>query len=170
MNQVLEYPSGVKLVEPARFRDARGCAEEVEFGTAIRRTLVVSSLFSVIRGIHFQDWRVAPLTKVLTVLRGRVEDSVFDLRQEEVEGAKFLLDGDRPQYLVIPPWCAHGYAVTSPYATVQYFFDAPRDEAAERVIHYLSLPVAWPAFEDGPILSEKDFRAPPAVQVLADLR
>lgn len=166
-------PSGARLVEVDPFEDERGISEEFEFPIAVCRTLSVVSTRRVIRGVHFQDWRTAPLTKVLTVSAGRIEEFVLDLRGDgdivdRVE--KYVLVADKTQYLVLPPWCAHGYAVVSDLAIVSYYFDAPRSVAAERVIHYASLPIAWPAFTEGPVLSEKDRRAPPAVRVLADLR
>lgn len=173
MARVVESPSGARLFEVDVHEDERGYCEQFEFPLplAVCRTLTVASTRGVVRGMHFQDWRLAPLTKVVSVTAGRIEEFVVDLRQDEMllEVEKYLLRAERSQFLVVPPWCAHGYAVVSDVAVVQYHFDAPRTVEAERVIHYRSLPIAWPVFPAGPTLSQKDREAPPAARVLAEL-
>lgn len=149
--------TGVRLLKRVFAADGRGHVEELSLDFPSTRSLIVMSKRKVIRGMHFQDQSIAPLTKAITVLEGHIEEFVFDLRIKR-PGAKFRLDEQSPT-VVVPPWCAHGYAVISERAVVQYHFDGPRVPEAERIIRWNSLPIIWP-FND-PILSEKDSTAPP---------
>jgi dTDP-4-dehydrorhamnose 3,5-epimerase len=160
--------TGVKLVRVGRDRDERGSSRQIEFDFPVVRSLEVFSRRGVIRGMHFQDWRVAPLHKSVLVVRGEILDFVFDLRQVPPRGQEFLLHAESPSYLVIPPWCAHGYAALED-SLVLYSFDAARCQRAERIIHWRSLPIPWPDFPGGPILSDKDRDAPALDRVLEDL-
>lgn len=153
----LASEAGVRLLERAFAADGRGHVEELNLDFPSTRSLIVTSKRKVIRGMHFQKPTIAPLTKAITVLEGHIEDFVFDLRGNP-HGEKYRLDSESPT-LVVPPWCAHGYAVVSDRAVVQYHFDAPRIIEAEKTILWSSLPIVWP-FKD-PILSEKDATAPP---------
>lgn len=164
-----ETAVGAELLTPEPYADGRGSSFELEYlqSRAIERMLTVTSHYKVLRGLHFQDWKIAPLEKTVLMAHGRIYEVVADLRDPaaiHVEGYE-LKTGDG---IIIPPWCAHGYVVLSSDATVQYLFDGPRNVEAERSILWSSVPITWP-FPD-PILSTKDKLAPTFKEVRDLLR
>lgn len=164
-----EEASGAELLTPEPYTDGRGSSFELEYlaSRAIERMLLVTSHYKVLRGLHFQDWKTAPLEKTVLVVHGRIYEVVVDLRDTDAIHAESyeLKAGDG---IIIPPWCAHGYVVFSSSATVQYLFDGPRNVEAERSILWNSVPLTWP-FRD-PILSTKDKIAPTYKEVRDQLQ
>jgi len=166
---VMEMASGARLLEAPHHDDERGRAVEFSLAVPMIRELVVESRSRVLRGVHFQDPRRSPLIKVLTVEIGLIFEVLVNLKTGHVDWL-WLGEGDR-KMLIIPPWTAHGYVVsTSPLCRVRYRFDAARDEVAERQIYWESVgyDVPWPVA--GPILSDKDASAPKLDDVLAELK
>lgn len=163
----VELASGARLIEAPAETDDRGSVAEFSPDVSVIRELVVESRARVLRGLHFQDPRSAPLTKVLTVEVGMIFEVLVSLKTGHVDWL-WLSEGDR-KMLVVPPWTAHGYLVaTSPLSRVRYRFDAARDEAAERQVHWESVgEVPWPV--PAPTLSSKDASAPQLSAVMAEL-
>jgi len=163
-----ELKSGAKVVVSQQFEDERGVSVEFYTQKYYVRELKVISKFNVLRGVHFQDPRVAPLTKVLTVESGRIFEVLVNLRTGETDHLE--IGETTPLMLVIPPWTAHGYLATMPNTVVRYRFDAFRREDVERVIHWNSVDAAWPVKDCLPVVSEKDRTAPPLADVLAEFK
>ncbi len=162
---------GVLIIEPRLFRDARGFFMEsynrrafAELG--IPQEFVQDnhsrSVKGVIRGLHYQDMR-APQTKLVRCTLGRVWDVVVDLRVgsptfgqwEAVE-----LSAENARMLLVPIGFAHGFAVLSEVAEVQYKCDGYYAPDAEGAIRWddPDLAIPWPI--EAPLLSQKDAAAP----------
>lgn len=161
--------AGLKLLEPQVFRDNRGYFFESwkrsDFEAAGLPCEFVQdneslSCYGVIRGLH---WQAAPFaqTKLLRVVTGRILDVVVDLRRAEPTYGKHFaveLDGESHRQLYIPKGFAHGFAVLSPQAVVNYKVDAAWNRESERCLlcTEASLGIAWPVPEADRIYSEKD--------------
>lgn len=114
----------------------------------------------VIRGLHLQ---IAPhaQTKLIRVVWGRVMDVIVDLRENTPDRGKvfsFELSSENRSQLLIPKGFAHGFAVLSETAVVNYKVDTPWVPAAERCIRYddPELGITWPIPDADRILSPKD--------------
>ena len=111
----------------------------------------------VLRGLHYQ--KANPQGKLVTVVRGAVQDAIVDLRTGSATHGRAhtveLSDGDGCA-LWVPPGFAHGYCVLSDDADVLYkctaYYD-PADEAGV-VWNDKSLAIAWTVTE--PIVSPRD--------------
>lgn len=113
----------------------------------------------VLRGLHYQ--LDPPQGKLLTVLAGEIFDVALDLRASAPSFGQweaFRLDAQAPRLLYLPPGFAHGFAVCSDAALVQYKTTAPWSPDSARVIAWddPQLAIPWPV--DAPLLSDKDRR------------
>lgn len=158
---------GVLLIEPEVFSDARGFflesynkREFVRWG--ITHEFVQDnhsrSIHKVLRGLHFQDMS-APQTKLVRCTLGRILDVVVDLRVGSPTFARWLaveLSPQNARQLLVPVGFAHGFAVLSEVAEVQYKCDAYYTPSAEQVVMWNDpdIGIRWP-FDD-PILSKRD--------------
>jgi dTDP-4-dehydrorhamnose 3,5-epimerase len=158
---------GVVLIEPDVFRDDRGFFTEsyrrdkmAEHG--IDLTFVQDnhsrSRGGVIRGLHFQD-ATAPQFRLVRCPVGEVFDVIVDLRVGsptfgQWEG--FRLSAENRLQLLMPPAFAHGFAVLSEVAEVQYKCSGHHAPGAERCLAWddPDLRIEWPVRE--PLLSAKD--------------
>ena len=152
------------------FEDARGffleryhAARYAEAGIADRfvQDNHSRSVRGVLRGLHFQ--RRHPQGKLVEVLRGRVHDVVVDLRAGSPtfgEWEAFELAADPPRQLWVPPGFAHGFAVVSDGADVQYkCTDVYRpDDEGGIVWDDDALGIDWP--RAAPLVSPKDRSLP----------
>jgi dTDP-4-dehydrorhamnose 3,5-epimerase len=163
-----ELKSGAKIVVARQFEDERGLAVEFNTQKYYVRELRVISRLNVLRGVHFQDPRAAPLTKILTVESGKIFEVLVNLRTGETDS--LAIDSRMPVMLVVPPWTAHGYLSMDVETVVRYRFDAFRREDCERVIKWNTVEAAWPVKDYLPIVSEKDRNAPPLETVLAEFK
>src|SRR5687768_2371649 len=133
--------AGVILIEPDVYRDARGYFLETfhaaKYAAAgIPETFVQdnhsASMRDTLRGLHMQLRK--PQGKLIRVVEGEIWDVAVDLRRGSpsfgVWTAEVLSAGNFKQ-LYIPPGCAHGFAVLSDTAQVEYkcteLYD-PKDE------------------------------------------
>jgi dTDP-4-dehydrorhamnose 3,5-epimerase len=121
------------------------------------------SAAGVIRGMHFQ---LPPfdMVKLVTLLRGRALDVVFDLRRNSPtfgKTASFLLDGDRKESLYIPVGCAHGFCALDDDALMLYQVGTVYHPEADAGFRYDSFGFDWPTPAGGGILSERDLSLPP---------
>ncbi|MFN4294416.1 MAG: dTDP-4-dehydrorhamnose 3,5-epimerase [Thermoflexales bacterium] len=158
---------GVLVIEPEVFRDARGFFLESynkrEFAAhGIAHEFVQDnhsrSLHKVLRGLHFQDMS-APQTKLVRCTVGRILDVAVDLRVGSPTFAQWVaveLSAENAKQLLVPVGFAHGFAVLSEVAEVQYKCDAYYAPAAEGVVMWNDpdIGIQWP-FAD-PILSKRD--------------
>ena len=104
-----------RLIEIQKFDDERGFFLQT-FTPAIGLTdifyqdCVSFSKKNVVRGIHFQVLK--PMSKVVTVLKGKVVDFVVDLRVNSpnyLQVSKYELEEGRPQSLYVPRGYGHGF-------------------------------------------------------------
>ena len=165
---------GVWIIEPQRFGDPRGYFMEAfkltEFraatGTAtefIQDNESVSSR-GVLRGLHFQRGEYAQ-AKLVRVSRGKVLDVAVDLRPDSETFGRHIaveLSDENARQLFIPRGFAHGFAVLSDRATVQYKCDAFYAPESEGGIAWddPELAIDWHVDGDRVALSPKDARHP----------
>ena len=159
--------SGVLLIEPKVFGDARGFFfeswNEREFERAGIRAKFVQDNHScsgkgVLRGLHYQVRQ--PQGKLIRVVAGEIFDVAVDIRRSSPtfgrwEGVR--LNAQSKVMLWIPTGFAHGFCVLSDLAEVLYKatdFYAPEHE---RSILWSDpdLNVAWP-LSGAPLLSPED--------------
>ncbi len=168
---------GVLVIEPDVFRDARGFFLEtynVEryHALGIRDAFVQDnhsrSVRGTIRGLHVQVGR--PQAKLIRVVSGTVYDVAVDVRRGSPAFGRWtaitLAAEDLRQWF-IPRGFAHGFAVLSDTADVEYKCSDVYDPASEVGIAWddPALGIAWPI--EHPRLSPRD-RANPTLGVLGD--
>jgi dTDP-4-dehydrorhamnose 3,5-epimerase len=170
MNVLDAQLSGVKIIEPACFKDERGYFLETFNAGRYRKHFpfneFVQDNFSfsqkgVIRGLHLQN--PTQQGKLVTVLSGKVLDAAVDVRVGSPTFGKyecFILDGSSHRQLWIPRGFAHGFAVLSAEARLMYKCDAPYDRESEIGIRWNDPQIAIDWGIENPILSGKDAAAP----------
>jgi dTDP-4-dehydrorhamnose 3,5-epimerase len=161
---------GLVLIEPQVFGDARGFFYEswnkgrfAEHGLEfdVVQSNLSRSAEGVLRGLHYQ-WP-NPQGKLVSVLEGEVWDVAVDIRRGSPTFGQWeacVLSADNRRQFWIPEGFAHGFVVTSAFATFAYLCTAPYDKAADAGVRWndARLAVDWPIAE--PSLSDKDARAP----------
>lgn len=163
----------VLILEPRLFGDARGyffeSYAEREFCEKVCRTRFVQdnqskSCYGVVRGLHYQLPPYAQ-SKLVRCVCGRVLDVSVDIRRGSPTFGRYVaveLTDRNHRQLFIPRGFAHGFAVLSDEAVVQYKCDnyyAPQAEGA-LMWNDPAIGIAWPVPADRIILSEKDSRHP----------
>ncbi|MGO9545633.1 MAG: dTDP-4-dehydrorhamnose 3,5-epimerase [Rhodomicrobium sp.] len=147
MNFVDTDIPGVMLIEPVIFEDSRGYFMELFRANVISargpRTTYVQqseskSRYGVIRGLHYQLPPHAQ-TKIVRVVSGKVIDVAVDIRKDSPTFGRHVsveLSSDNKHLLLIPRGFAHGFAVLSETATINYMVDNYYAPASERgIIH-----------------------------------
>lgn len=169
---------GLLLITPDVFKDDRGFFFEsyslFEYGDfGIMHDFVQDnhsrSVKDTIRGLHFQ---ASPgQAKLIRVLSGTIFDVAVDIRPESSacgtwEGVELSAENFRQIY--IPAGFAHGFAVLSDTAEVEYKCSVPYDPGKERTIAWddPDIGIDWPVAE--PVLSERDRRGIPLSKYLKD--
>ena len=163
--------SGVLVIEPRRFGDARGFFAETYHAERYREAGVDAafvqdnmsrSVGDTLRGLHFQAPPHAQ-AKLVQVLEGEVFDVAVDLRRGSPTFGAWVgetLSAENGRQLYVPEGFAHGFCVTSESALFAYkcsAFYAPEAEGAVRWDDP-DLAIAWPNTE--PLVSGKDRAAP----------
>ncbi len=163
----------VLILEPRLFGDARGyffeSYTEREFSEKVCRTRFVQdnqskSGYGVVRGLHYQLPPYAQ-SKLVRCVCGRVLDVAVDIRRGSPTFGRYVaveLSDRNHRQLFVPRGFAHGFAVLSDEAVVQYKCDnyyAPQAEGA-LMWNDPAIGIAWPVPADRIILSEKDRRHP----------
>lgn len=164
---------GVVLLRPRVHADGRGYFFESysrrEFDDLIGPVDFVQdnqsrSCRGVVRGLHFQR---PPFTqaKLVRCVRGCVLDVVVDLRKGSPTYGHHVaveLSEDNKLQLFVPHGFAHGFAVHSEEAVVQYRCDRYYCPEAEGGISIFdsSLGIDWGISLESAVLSEKDRRHP----------
>ena len=161
---------GVVVIEPAVHGDARGWffeswnkARYAEHGMAfeVAQSNLSRSARGVLRGLHYQ-WP-NPQGKLVSVLEGEVYDVAVDIRRGSPTYGQWeaaVLSADNRRQMWIPEGYAHGFVVTSEYATFAYLCTTVYDRAADAGIRWndARLAINWPIAE--PELSAKDAALP----------
>lgn len=156
----------LKLVTPRVFRDHRGFFLET-YQEARYEAAGISARFvqdnharstrGTLRGLHYQAF--PGQAKLVRAVLGRVFDVAVDIRTGSPTFGKWVgveLDAETHQQLFIPVGFAHGYAVLSEVAEVEYKVTSYYDPAQELSIRWNDpeIGVAWPVAE--PVLSPRD--------------
>jgi dTDP-4-dehydrorhamnose 3,5-epimerase len=173
MNRIEIEIAGVVILEPHRFVDERGCFFEAFserwFAENVCDTRFVQdneshSVRGVIRGMHYQLPPMAQ-SKLVRVVSGTILDVAVDIRPGSPTFGRYVateLSGENFRQLFIPRGFAHGFAVLSPEAVVQYKCDNPYSPQHEASFAYNDpeVNIAWPIPAEQMILSKKDRHAP----------
>lgn len=122
--------SGVLLIEPPCFGDARGFFLESYQASRYREAGITDhfvqdnhsrSSKGVLRGMHYTIKH--PQAQIVTVMRGRIFDAVVDLRRGSPtfgRWAGFELSDEGPRQLYMAPGLAHGYCGLSDLVDLHY--------------------------------------------------
>ncbi len=161
------------IIEPRIFEDERGYFFESFNQAQFQKNHLPSafiqdneskSVYGTIRGLHYQ---LAPYsqTKLIRVIEGEIWDIAVDIRKGsptfgQWEGIE--LSASNKRQLLVPKGFAHGFAVLSEQAIVQYKCDAFYHPDAERGIYYTddALNIDWRIPKEKAILSPKDMHHP----------
>lgn len=161
---------GLRLISPRVFEDARGYfyesfnerefAEKVSSGIRFVQDNQSRSCRGVVRGLHFQNPPYAQ-SKLVRVVDGAVLDVAVDLRAGSPTYGKYEaveLSADNQLQLFIPKGFAHGFAVLSEVAVLQYKCDEFYHPEAEGAIAWNDpdIAVKWPFGAADVLLSAKD--------------
>ena len=160
--------SGLKLIRPAVFEDARGYFLELHHerrfaSMGVQDALVQDNLSysrrGVLRGLHFQTpgWQ----GKLVSVVRGEVFDVAVDLRRDSPTFGQWhglTLSEQNHRQLWVPRGFAHGFCVTSDEALVLYKCSDFYEPAQEQTLLWSDpeLGIPWPV--ERPLVSDKDAR------------
>jgi len=161
---------GVLIIEPDVYRDPRGFFlesyhlqkyQEEGISLSFVQDNHSYSVRGTIRGLHAQCRR--PQGKLLRVIEGEVFDVAVDIRKGSPTFGRWLgihLSAENFRQCYIPPGFAHGFAVLSATAQLEYkctdYYD-PADEISV-LWNDLEIGIVWPV--ENPILSAKDLSAP----------
>jgi dTDP-4-dehydrorhamnose 3,5-epimerase len=160
--------SGVFLIKPRKFTDARGdfwetynerLIHEAGLPTVWKQDNTSVSHQNVVRGIHYQISQVQG--KLVRVTYGTVFDVAVDLRRSSSTFGRHIgveLSEDNGTMLWIPPGFGHGFAVLSEKAGFAYKVTDYYSPSAERTILWNDpeLAIAWPIDDRHAIVSTKD--------------
>ncbi|MBN1888139.1 MAG: dTDP-4-dehydrorhamnose 3,5-epimerase [Thermoflexales bacterium] len=116
---------------------------------------------NVLRGLHYQDM-TAPMGKLVRCIVGRVFDVAVDLRASSPTLGQWFgleLSAENKKQFYVPVGFAHGFAVLSDYAEIQYKQTGFYTPSAEGSVAWNDpdIGVAWPITD--PILSRRDQQA-----------
>lgn len=159
---------GVVIVEPDVYRDSRGFFLETYHAEKYMAAGIPApfvqdnhsrSVKDTLRGLHLQLQR--PQGKLVRVIEGEIFDVAVDVRRGSPtfgswSGVRLSADNFRQCYL--PPGFAHGFAVLSPVAQVEYKCTDVYDPASQLGIAWNDpdIGIEWPLSR--PLLSERDAR------------
>jgi dTDP-4-dehydrorhamnose 3,5-epimerase len=161
---------GVMIIEPDVHADVRGFFLETYHAEKYRAAGIPDvfvqdnhsrSAGATIRGLHLQLGR--PQGKLIRVIEGEIFDVAVDVRRGSPTFGKWVgvtLSADNFKQCYIPKGFAHGFAVTSALAQVEYKCTDTYDAASEVGIAWddPDIGIAWPVLD--PILSDRDKRHP----------
>lgn len=160
----------VLIVEPDVRRDSRGFFLETYHADRYRAHGIAGpfvqdnhsrSVEGAIRGLHLQVRR--PQAKLVRVIEGEIFDVAVDVRIGSPTFGRWVgipLSASAFTQCYVPAGFAHGFAVISPVAQVEYkctgLYD-PEDEVGLR-FDDPALAIRWPV--ERPLLSERDLQHP----------
>ena len=167
---------GVVIIEPDVHKDSRGFfletyhAEKYLAG-GIAGSFVQDnhsrSVKGTLRGLHLQLSRAQG--KLVRVIEGEIFDVAVDVRRGSPTFGKWVgitLSAENFRQCYLPPGFAHGFAVMSPVAQVEYKCTDIYDPKSELGIAWNdpAIGINWPVAE--PLLSERDTRHLPLSAVI----
>jgi dTDP-4-dehydrorhamnose 3,5-epimerase len=171
--------AGPRLLQPMVHGDSRGFFLEsfradVLAGAGLDINFVQDnhsrSRHAIVRGMHFQpgQW------KLVRCVRGAIVDVICDVRVGSPSFGQweaFELNDENHHQLLIPDGFAHGFAVTSELADVNYKVSTYYDPAAEAGFRFDDPAVAieWPLPIDELQFSARDQSAPTLAELEPDL-
>jgi dTDP-4-dehydrorhamnose 3,5-epimerase len=170
---------GVILIEPRVVRDKRGFFVETyrqrEYAEAGIPAVFVQDNHSrsakgTVRGLHAQIAR--PQGKLVRVVEGEIFDVAVDIRRGSPHFGRWVgtgLSAEDFRQIYIPPGFAHGFAVTSEAAEVEYKCTDYYDPASEISVQWNDPEVGidWPASVlAAPTLSKRDAVAKPLRELM----
>ncbi len=128
------------------------------------------SVVGTLRGLHLQLQR--PQGKLIRVIEGEIFDVAVDVRRGSPTFGRWVgvtLTADSFQQVYVPPGFAHGFAVVSPMAQVEYKCTDLYDPASEIGVAWNdpALGIAWPVSH--PLLSTRDARHPTLAEQVSKL-
>ena len=158
----------VLIVQPDVHRDARGFFVETYHSLRYAEQGITAQFVqdnhsrseaNTIRGLHLQLRR--PQGKLIRVIEGEIFDVAVDVRRGSPSFGKWVgtrLSADNFVECFVPPGFAHGFAVTSSLAQVEYKCTEFYDPSDELGIAWddPTLAIEWPT--EDPILSARDAR------------
>lgn len=167
-----EFP-GLIVFEPKVFGDERGYFFEAYNQQAFEAAGITynwvqdnqsSSVYGVIRGLHFQKGEYAQ-TKMVRCLHGTILDVVVDLRKNSPTFKKVYsieLSAEKKNALIVPRGFAHGFSVLSEMAEVLYKCDNLYNKESEGGLFYNDpeLNIDWQIETNKAIVSTKDLGNP----------
>ena len=167
---------GVIVVEPDIHRDSRGFFLETYQAAkysagGIDGPFVQDnhsrSVAGTLRGLHLQVRH--PQGKLVRAIEGEIFDVAVDVRRGSPTFGRWVgltISADNFRQCYIPPGFAHGFAVVSPVAQVEYKCTDVYDPADELGVAWndAAIGIAWPIA--APVLSERDARHPPLASLL----
>jgi dTDP-4-dehydrorhamnose 3,5-epimerase len=170
---------GVVIIEPDVYRDPRGFFLETYHldkyqAAGIPGPFVQDnhsrSARGTLRGLHLQIRH--PQGKLVRVIEGEIFDVAVDVRRGSPTFGRWTgvtLSAENFRQCYLPPGFAHGFAVVSPVAQVEYKCTAIYDPKGELGIAWNdpAIGIEWPIAD--PLLSDRDARHPPLASVLEQL-
>lgn len=167
---------GVVVIEPDVHRDPRGFFLET-YHTEKYQAGGIAGVFvqdnqsrsagGTIRGLHLQ--RKHPQGKLIRVIEGEIFDVAVDVRRGSPTFGKWVgvtLSAENFRQCYIPQGFAHGFAVVSAVAQVEYkctdIYDAPSEVGI--AWDDPAIGITWPV--TNPVLSDRDKRHPRLADVL----
>lgn len=157
----------VLIIEPRIFGDNRGFFIETfqlhryQSEAGIDLPFVQDNLSrsckGVVRGLHFQKSK--PQGKLIRVVSGEIFDVAVDIRKESPtfkQWVGIVLCDKTMRQMWVPPGMAHGFAVLSESADLEYKCTDYYDPADEHCLLWddPEIGIEWPV--DNPVLSAKD--------------
>ena len=170
--------SGVKIIEPDRFGDARGWfCEQYNRERYLRAGIAADfvqdnesfSSKGVVRGLHWQAGEHAQ-AKLVRVVRGAVWDVAVDIRKGSPTFGRHVavvLTGENGKQFFIPRGFAHGFIVLEDDTLFSYKCDNLYCPEADRGMLFSdpALKIEWPEAGAEIKLSEKDRRHPGLAEI-----
>jgi dTDP-4-dehydrorhamnose 3,5-epimerase len=170
---------GVIIIEPDVHQDPRGFFLETYHADKYRTAGIEGpfvqdnhsrSVAGTLRGLHLQLRH--PQGKLLRVIEGEIFDVAVDVRRGSPTFGRWVgvtLSSQNFRQCYLPPGFAHGFAVVSPIAQVEYKCTDIYDPTSELGIAWndTSIAIEWPIAK--PVLSDRDTRNPPLAAVMDQL-
>jgi dTDP-4-dehydrorhamnose 3,5-epimerase len=161
---------GVIVIEPAIHADGRGFFLETYHAERYREHGITGpfvqdnhsrSVAGTLRGLHLQIRR--PQGKLVRAIEGEIFDVAVDVRRGSPTFGRWvgaILTAENFRQMYVPPGFAHGFAVVSPVAQVEYKCTDLYDPASEIGIAWNdpALGITWPIAQ--PLLSARDSQHP----------
>lgn len=161
----------VLVIEPDVYRDSRGFFVETYRGDRYRANGIDAtfvqdnhsrSIEGTLRGLHLQVSR--PQAKLVRAILGAIYDVAVDVRRGSPTFGRWVaveLTAESFKQCYIPAGFAHGFAVLSPEAEIEYKCSEVYDPAGEIGIAWNdpALAIKWPV--ERPLLSPRDQVHPP---------